>query len=87
MIETFKKNQIIKQQAEIGKHHLVLVDKLGREDGQYSGLTDTNKRVIMPSGEMGEFFLAKCVGASQNTLFCEPIRKMGVQEYHKFNEI
>ena len=33
MIETFKKYQLEKQNQEIGKHHLVLVDKLGREEG------------------------------------------------------
>ena len=74
-----------KQNAEIGKHHLIMVDRMGREEGQFSGLTDTNKRVIMKDGEIGEFYLAKCTGASQNTLFCEPIKKMGVQEYSLLN--
>jgi len=30
MIDTFKKNQIIKQKAEIGREHLVLIDGYGR---------------------------------------------------------
>lgn len=30
MIDTFKRNQLIKQKNEIGKHHLVLVDGFGR---------------------------------------------------------
>ena len=50
MIETFKRNQMEKQNAEIGKHHLIMVDRMGREEGQFSGLTDTNKRVIMKDG-------------------------------------
>ena len=31
MIDTFKHHQLIKQKEEIGGHHLVLIDKLGRE--------------------------------------------------------
>ena len=30
MIDTFKRNQMIKQKAEIGKEHLVLIDGFGR---------------------------------------------------------
>lgn len=30
MIETFKRNQLIKQKLEIGKYHLVLIDGYGR---------------------------------------------------------
>jgi len=30
MIDTFKKNQLIKQKNEIGSEHLVLIDGFGR---------------------------------------------------------
>jgi hypothetical protein len=30
MIDTFKRNQLIKQKAEIDKEHLVLIDGFGR---------------------------------------------------------
>ena len=49
MIDTFKQLQLEKQKEEIGAHHLVLIDKYGREEAtQFSGLADTNKRVIIP---------------------------------------
>ena len=51
---------------------------------QLSGLTDTNKRAIIPLTEeyqFGDFVLSKVTDASQNTLFCEPIKKMGISEY------
>ena len=85
MIEMFKKHQLAKQQEEIGAHHLVLIDKYGREaETQFSGLSDTSKRVIIPRGgefKIGDFVLAKCTGASQNTLFAEPLGLMDVQTY------
>ena len=84
MINTFKENQLIKQKQEIGAHHLVLVDRLGRDKEQYSGLTDTNKRAIIPLSDnyqFGDFVLSKVTDATQNTLFCEPIKKMEISEY------
>jgi tRNA-2-methylthio-N6-dimethylallyladenosine synthase len=84
MINVFKENQLIKQKQEIGAHHLILVDKLGRDVNQLSGLTDTNKRAIIPMSDdyqFGDFVLSKVTDASQNTLFCEPVRKMGISEY------
>jgi len=47
MIKEFKKYQLIKQKEEIGKHHLMLIDGTSkRSDQQFTGLTDTNKRVV-----------------------------------------
>ena len=47
LIDTFKKNQLIKQKEEIGKNHLVLIDGNGRlGEVQLTGLTDTNKRAV-----------------------------------------
>lgn len=79
MIETWKPIQLELQKAEIGKEHLVFVDKFGREkDSQFSGLTDTNKRAIIPrlqnsSIKLGDMVKARVVDATQNTLFCELI--------------
>jgi ADP-glucose pyrophosphorylase len=73
--------------AEVGAHHLVMIDRPGRDEGQLSGLTDTNKRAIIPDNglyQMGDFVLAKCHDATQNTLFCNPIEKMGIHDY--FNQ-
>ena len=68
MIDTFKKHQLIKQQEEIGSHHLIMIDKYGRnKDEQFSGLTDTNKRAILPRSDayqIGDFVLAKVGSAS-----------------------
>jgi len=67
---------------------LILLDKKGRDEGQLSGLTDTNKRAIMVPEDssqfkFGDFVLAECYDASQNTLFLKPKQTMGVQEYFK----
>ena len=64
-----------------------MLDKKGREPGQLSGLTDSNKRAIIQTEakddqranfKIGQFVAAKVVDASQNTLFCEPIETLGV---------
>lgn len=48
MIEVFKRNQLLKQKEEIGKYHLMLVDGTSkRTEKQFTGLTDTNKRVVI----------------------------------------
>ena len=47
MINVFKAYQLIKQKEDIGKYHLMLIDGISkRKDFQYTGLTDTNKRVV-----------------------------------------
>lgn len=47
MIDTFKRNQLIKQKEDIGKYHLMLIDGISkRRDNQFTGLTDTNKRIV-----------------------------------------
>jgi tRNA A37 methylthiotransferase MiaB len=48
MIEIFKRNQLLKWKAEVGNHHLVLIDKEGKKENQWSGITDTQKRAIIP---------------------------------------
>uniref|UniRef100_A0A7S3CTV3 Uncharacterized protein n=1 Tax=Strombidium rassoulzadegani TaxID=1082188 RepID=A0A7S3CTV3_9SPIT len=79
MIDAFKVKQLEIQKAEIGREHLVFIDKLGRvKETQFSGLTDTNKRAILPrntevSYDIGDLVRARVTDSSQNTLFCEPI--------------
>jgi hypothetical protein len=44
-----------------------MLDKPGREEGQLSGLTDTNKRAIIKDDgkfSIGDFVLAKCSDAT-----------------------
>ena len=67
MIDTFKALQLKKAQEEIGAHHLVLIDKLGRRENQFSGVTDTNKRMIIEKTDdykIGDLILAKCTGGT-----------------------
>ena len=69
MIDTFKKNQLIKQKTDIGRRHLVLIDGYGREgkDKQLSGITDTNKRAVLKTEErlkIGDFVEVQITGAS-----------------------
>ena len=52
----------MKWKAEIGNHHLVLIDKEGKKENQWSGITDTQKRAIIPKLEKfkeGDFVLCK----------------------------
>ena len=91
LIDVFKKNQLIKQLQEIGNHHLVLIDGNGRlGETQLTGLTDTNKRAVLPARsdlQVGDLVNVKVVNASQNTLFSEPIQKMGVQDFFKAHRL
>ena len=75
MIEVFKRRQMERQIEEIGRIHEVLVDKRGRDEGQLSGLTDTNKRVILSDGgcQIGDMIKAKVTHVGQNTLFVDKI--------------
>lgn len=59
-----------------------MIDGYGKKgDVQFSGLTDTNKRAVFPSSpefKIGDMVVVKVNDASQNTLYSEPIEKMGV---------
>ena len=73
---------------EIGSKHLVLIDGHGkRGDHQWSGLTDTMKRAVFDKSEakedvqVGDMCLVEVKDAYQNTLVCEPLGKMSVQDY------
>jgi hypothetical protein len=74
------------QKEEIGNHHLVLVDSLGKKANQLSGLTDTMKRAVFyPSSgqdiKIGEMWLVKVNDGAQNTLFCDALQQMDVNTY------
>ena len=42
----------MKQKAEVGNFHKVLIDGKGKFEGQMGGLTDTFKRAIFDSPEL-----------------------------------
>ena len=47
MIKVFKKHQLEQNMLDIGRYHLMLVDGISkRSEYQYTGLTDTNKRIV-----------------------------------------
>jgi tRNA A37 methylthiotransferase MiaB len=102
MIEVFKKNQLFKQNEDIGKHHLMLIDGTSKKHStQFTGLTDTNKRVVFEksclihpsnsnsipeptySPQIGDLVEVKITSATQNTLFCTPIRLSSITDFHK----
>ena len=87
LISVFKAIQLKKQKQEIGKLHHVMIDKYGaRGDHQLSGLTDTNKRIVLPVRpdiNIGDFIAAKVVDATYNTLFGEvEAVKIGVSDFN-----
>ena len=64
-----------------------MIDKYGaRGDHQLSGLTDTNKRIVLPVRpdiNIGDFIAAKVVDATYNTLFGEvEAVKIGVSDFN-----
>jgi hypothetical protein len=54
-----------------------------------SGLTDTMKRAVFDSTEVkvGEMVLCEVTGVSQNTLFCNYIKPMSVQDYFNYIKV
>ena len=51
VIDTFRTHAAAKNQLELGALHLVLIDgRSKRSESQFSGRTDTNKRVFLPAG-------------------------------------
>lgn len=88
LIEVFKRNQLDVQKNEIGGKHLILIDGHGRVgESQWSGLTDTMKRAHFNNEDSsfevqkGQFVLAEVTNASQNALFCKPIKEMSIPDY------
>ncbi|CDW86023.1 rna modification family [Stylonychia lemnae] len=85
MIDTFKRNQLIKQKEDIGLTHLMLIDGHSKKgDHQLSGLTDTNKRVVINNQakyKIGDYVAVKITNATQNALIAEPIEIIGVQNF------
>lgn len=88
MIKVFRENQVLKNQEEIGRHHLVLSDQEGKFEGQLKGRTDTFKSVIfdrknvksLTSGEtgevgIGEYSVVRIDSCNANTLFGEVVAR------------
>jgi len=53
-----------------------------------TGLTDTNKRAVLPTRpdlKFGDLVAVRVTDASQNTLFTEPLEKLNVLDFwHKY---
>ena len=73
-----------RNQLEIGKRHLVLVEKVSkRSDEQLSGRTDTNKMVVFDRNDYspGEYVEVEVTGGTSATLFATPIKKSSIAEF------
>ncbi|KAF2075660.1 hypothetical protein CYY_003033 [Polysphondylium violaceum] len=100
VVDTFYRVAKEKNQKEIGRYHLVLVDrKSRRSDKDFVGRTDTNKKVIIadtpisnPStGEqdqpiaIGDYIIVQIMEGSEITLKGKPIMKSSIQHFTTFN--
>lgn len=77
--------QDARNQNEIGKRHLVLVEGTSkRSDEQLSGRTDTNKMVVFDRKdfEIGDYVEVEVTSATSATLLAKPIAKSSIQEYY-----
>eukprot|EP01132_Coremiostelium_polycephalum_P004805 gene4805-5991_t len=98
VVDTFYKKLKEKNVVEIGKKHLVLIDRISRRsDKDFVGRTDTNKKVIIPNvkipdqnnqGEydikIGDYVLVEIDGISEGniTLKGKPISKSGIVHFN-----
>lgn len=74
-----------RNQNEIGKRHLVLVEGTSkRSDEQMSGRTDTNKMVIFDrmDFERGDYVEVEVTDCTSATLLARPIQKTTITEYY-----
>ncbi|EFA81507.1 hypothetical protein PPL_05496 [Heterostelium album PN500] len=102
VIDTFYSNLRGKSKAEIGRRHLVLVDRISRRSkDHFVGRTDTNKKVIIPNTPIvnpsnsnnmedikpGDYIMVDIVDGSEITLQGKPICKSGIQHFKKNKSI
>lgn len=77
--------QEIRNAAEIGTRHLVLVENVSkRSDSQLSGRTDTNKMVVFDRKEfeVGQYVEVEITGATSATLIGDALRATTIAEYY-----
>lgn len=78
--------QLVRNQAEIGRRHLVLVEKTSkRSDAQLQGRTDTNKMVVFDAeqykpGQYVEVVITDCTSA---TLIGSPVKESSIAEFFR----
>jgi tRNA-2-methylthio-N6-dimethylallyladenosine synthase len=85
IIDTHRRGSDLRNRAEIGVNHLVLVENVSkRRDDQLSGRTDTNKVVIFDRKDyaIGDYVEVAVTGSTSATLFAEPVRKSSIQEFN-----
>ncbi len=71
--------------TEIGKRHLILVEKTSkRSEDQLSGRTDTNKMVIIDreNYKPGDYVEVEITESTSATLIAKPIRLSSIAEYY-----
>ncbi|KYQ93709.1 hypothetical protein DLAC_05096 [Tieghemostelium lacteum] len=93
VVDTFYR--VLKQNThkEIGKKHLVLIDRISkRSDKHYIGRTDTNKKVIIPNHfkdsaepiNVGDYVLVEIEDGSEITLKGNPIMKSSIEHFQQY---
>lgn len=97
MIRVFRENQLIKNNEEIGRKHLVLVDQIGKYEGQLKGKSDTFKNVIFDDKEIedfngsrgnvgiGEYAIVEVTSCNANTLFGEVVKKCDFNDFFEIS--
>ncbi|GMH44867.1 hypothetical protein BSKO_12819 [Bryopsis sp. KO-2023] len=99
IINMFRKRQMEKSAAEIGRQHLVLVEgKAQKSDDMWTGKTDTLKRVVFPDRKVpsslgkdadrvsvkpGDYVVVDVASASHSTLGADPVARTTIQEYYR----
>eukprot|EP00941_MAST-03F_sp_MAST-3F-sp1_P005163 g5163.t1 len=96
IIEVFNRRSLEKSQEEISNIHCVLVEGESKRSGrdglakQWTGRTDTNKRVVfMDVEEMnvkkGDYVAVQVDSANAKTLYCSPLHKTTLRDFY-YNE-
>lgn len=84
IIEQQMAMQLLCNQQEIGKRHLILIEGTSkRSDDQLSGRTDTNKMTIIDKGpyQKGDYVEVEITDCTSATLKAIPLRKSSVREF------
>lgn len=97
MITVFRENQLVKNQEEIGRNHLVLIDQKGKYEGQLKGKSDTFKSVIFDNQEtpdlagnnrrrldIGEYAVVNIKSSNANSMFGDVVARC---DFNQFNDL
>ncbi|EGG21365.1 hypothetical protein DFA_01246 [Cavenderia fasciculata] len=99
VIDTYYKCIREKSKDELGKKHLVLVERQSRRSGDhFVGRTDSNKKCIVPMIDvtdptnnnestpikLGDYVMVEIIDGSDITLQCKPLMKSSINHFNKY---